>query len=167
MSSTASAKAFDELTAAKWVPAYPQPNLLSPSAVGEAGGSGGGSGGGSNGGNRGSGGGGEGDTDCMGTTNDSAPLRRPWPSNEKLRSKPGATHLAPFQPSPYESVMLSVHVALGDTASGQIESYGLPPLSVVLSEQARVQPTSCGHPPSEQVITEKTCEPVAFRAKKL
>ena len=167
-SATASANAFDESTAARWAPVYPQPNLLSPTAVGEAGGSGGASGGGGDGGGGEGKGGGEGEIDWTGTTNDAVPLRRPQPSNEKLRSKPGAAHSAPFQPSPYESVMVSVHVALEDTASGQIESYGLPPLSVVLSEQFRAQPTSHGQPPPEQVITEKAaCVPVAFCPQEL
>ena len=62
-SPTASANEFDESTAARWVPVYPQPNLLSPTAVGEAGGRGGASGGGGKGGGGSGKGGGKGETD--------------------------------------------------------------------------------------------------------
>ena len=85
-------------------------------------------------------GGGDGGWNC--TTKDLAP----WlPSaKEKVCPKPGAAHSAPaFQPSPYESVMSRVHVAPSATANGTLEVYGAPPLSVVPSEQLRLQPTSC------------------------
>ena len=66
-SSTAAIKALVESTAIRWVPAYPQPNLLSPTAVGEAGGSGGSSGsGGDNGGKGGDKGRGGGNGGCAG-----------------------------------------------------------------------------------------------------
>jgi hypothetical protein len=65
-----------------------------------------------------------------------------------LCPKPGAAHIAPFQPSPYESVMLNVHVAPSATDKGvpliSLEGYGAPPLRVVPSEQLRLQPTSLG-----------------------
>jgi hypothetical protein len=70
--------------------------------------------------------------------------------------KPGAEHSAPFQPSPYESVMSRVHVAPAATANGKLEAYGAPPISVVPSEQLRLQPTSLGYEPPEHVITEDT-----------
>jgi len=92
------------------------------------------------GGGGGSGGGVGGDWNC--TTKDSVPWL-PF-ANEKLCPKPGAAHSAPFQPSPYESVMLSVHVAPRATANGALEVYGAPPLSVVPSAQLRLQPTSRG-----------------------
>ena len=50
--------------------------------------------------------------------------------------------------------MLRAHVAPSATASGTLEGYGAPPLSVVLSEQLRLQPTSFGCDPLEQVIAE-------------
>jgi len=80
----------------------------------------------------------------------------PWlpPAKEKVCPKPGADHSAPFQPSPYESVMSRVHVAPSATANGTLEVYGAPPLSVVPSEQLRPQPTSLGYDPLEQVIVE-------------
>eukprot|EP00964_Phaeocystis_antarctica_P050412 scaffold29276_cov81-Phaeocystis_antarctica.AAC.1 len=52
--------------------------------------------------------------------------------------------------------MLSVHVAPSATANGELKVYGAPPLSVVPSEQLRLQPTSPCHDPPEQVIAEKT-----------
>ena len=81
----------------------------------------------------------------------------PWPpfAKEKLCPKPGAFHSFPFQPSPYESVIFRVHVAPSATANGMLEVYGAPPLSVVSSEQLRLQPTSPGYPPPEQVIAEE------------
>ena len=75
-------------------------------------------------------------------------------ANEKSCPKPGADHSAPFQPSPYESVMSRVHVAPSATANGTLEVYGAPPLSVVPSEQLRLQPTSLAHDPLEQAIVE-------------
>ena len=101
--------------------------------------------------------GGAGGWNC--TTKDPVP-ERPF-SKEKLCPKPGAAHFAPFQPSPYESVMSRVHVAPCATANGMLEVYGAPlgraVLSVVPSEQLRLQPTSSGYSPLEQVIAEVTC----------
>ena len=51
--------------------------------------------------------------------------------------------------------MLSVHVAPSATANGTLEVYGAPPLSVVPSEQLRLQTTSSGYVPPEQVIAEE------------
>ena len=87
------------------------------------------------------------------TTKDSLPCLVPL-AKEKVCPKPGADHSAPFQPSPYESVMSRVHVAPSATANGTLEVYGAPPLSVVPSEQLRLQPTSPGYDPLEQVIVE-------------
>ena len=108
------------------------------------------------GGDGGDGGGGEGDAagwNC--TTKDLVP-RSPF-AKEKVCPKPGAAHSFPFQPSPYESVIFRVHVAPRATANGALEvfPYGAPPLSVVPSEQLRLQPTSSGHDPPEQVIAEE------------
>ena len=50
--------------------------------------------------------------------------------------------------------MSRVHVAPSATANGTLEVYGAPPLSVVPSEQLRLQPTSLGYDPLEQVIVE-------------
>eukprot|EP00964_Phaeocystis_antarctica_P081051 scaffold50673_cov51-Phaeocystis_antarctica.AAC.1 len=106
----------------------------------------------------GSGGGGDGGAgggwNC--TTKDSSP-ERPL-AKEKFCSKPGAAHSAPSQPSPYESVMLRVHVAPSATVNGTSEVYGAPPLSVVPSEQLRLQTTSSGYDPPEQVIAEEMVE---------
>ena len=76
-------------------------------------------------------------------------------AKEKVCPKPGADHSAPFQPSPYESVMSRVHIAPSATVSGTLEVYGAPPLSVVSSEQLRLQPTSLGYDPLEQTIVEE------------
>ena len=51
--------------------------------------------------------------------------------------------------------MSRVHVAPSATANGELEVYGAPPLSVVPSEQVRLQPTSPGYDPLEQVIAEE------------
>ena len=51
--------------------------------------------------------------------------------------------------------MLRVHVAPSATANGTLEVYGAPPLSVVPSEQLRLQATSLGYDPLEQVIIEE------------
>ena len=51
--------------------------------------------------------------------------------------------------------MLSVQSALSATANGKLEAYGAPSLSVVPSEQLRLQPTSPGYEPPEQVIIEE------------
>jgi len=107
---------------------------------GEVGGDGGG----------GEGGGEDGDWNC--TTKDVAPSL-PY-AREKVCLKPGADHSAPFQPSPQESVMSRVHVAPSATANGTLEVYGAPPLSVVPSEQLRLQPTSPAYLPLEQAIVE-------------
>ena len=120
---------------------------------GGGGGEGFGGGGGCEGGEGGEGGesGGLGGWNC--TTKDLFP----WsPSaKNKLCPKPGAAHSAPFQPSPYSSVMSRVHVAPSATANGTLEVYGAHSLSVVPSEQMRLQPTSSGSSPSEQVIAEE------------
>ena len=104
----------------------------------------GGGGLGDDGGGNGSESGGDGDDagGWNGTTKDVVP----WTpmGREKACPKPGAAHSAPFQPSPYESVISRVHVAPASTASGTLEVYGAPPLRVVPSEQPRLQPTSCG-----------------------
>eukprot|EP00964_Phaeocystis_antarctica_P099762 scaffold65557_cov49-Phaeocystis_antarctica.AAC.2 len=107
-------------------------------------------------GGEGGGVGGEGGVGWNCTTKDLVP----WPplAKEKLCPKPGAAHSFPFQPSPYESVMSRVHVAPSATANGKLEVYGAPPLSVVSSEQLRLQPTSLCHDPPEQVIAEKMVE---------
>jgi len=100
---------------------------------GESGGDGGDGGGGG-------GGGGDGGWNC--TTKDLVPCSPP--AKEKVCPKPGADHSAPFQPSPYESVMSRMHVAPSATANGTLEVYCAPPLSVMSSEQLRLQPTSLG-----------------------
>jgi len=121
---------------------------------GEDGGGGGDSGGdGGDGGDDGDGGGDGGDGGWSSTIKDSVPCLGPL-AKEKVCPKPGADHSAPFQPSPYESVMSRVHVAPSATANGTLEVYGAPPLSVVPSEQLRLQPTSLGYDPLEQVIVE-------------
>eukprot|EP00964_Phaeocystis_antarctica_P109428 scaffold73890_cov61-Phaeocystis_antarctica.AAC.4 len=86
------------------------------------------------------GGGGGGDGGWICTTKDLVP----WLPSAKRKPcpKPGAAHSAPFQPSPYESVMSRVHVAPSATTNGMLEAYGAPPLSVVSSEQLRLQPIS-------------------------
>ena len=117
------------------------------------GGSGGDGGDGGDGGSDGGDGGDGGGWNC--TTKDSC-LSLPS-SKENFCPKPGAAHSAPFQPSPYESVMLRVHVAPSATASGTLEVYGAPPLSVVPSEQLRLQPTSASYLPAEQAIVEDKC----------
>ena len=116
-------------------PTIAQPEPLTRVAVGRLGGEGGGLG---DGGGEGGGLGGGGGWDC--TTKDLVPCL-PF-AREKLCPKPGAAHSAPFQPSPYESVISRTHVAPSATANGELEVYGLPPLSVVPSEQVRLQPTS-------------------------
>eukprot|EP00964_Phaeocystis_antarctica_P045332 scaffold26085_cov34-Phaeocystis_antarctica.AAC.1 len=51
--------------------------------------------------------------------------------------------------------MSSLHVAPSATTNGSLEVYGAPPLSVVSSEQLRLQPTSSRYNPLEQVIAEE------------
>ena len=51
--------------------------------------------------------------------------------------------------------MFRVHTAPSATANGTLEVYGAPPLCVVSSEQLRLQPTSLGYDPPEQVIAEE------------
>ena len=102
------------------------------------------------GGDGGDGGGGEGDAagwNC--TTKDLVP-RSPF-AKEKVCPKPGAAHSAPFQPSPASNspstlFMSRVHVAPSAATNGELEAspYGAPPLSVVPSEQLRLQRTSSG-----------------------
>ena len=111
--------------------------------------------GGDDGGEGGEGGEGGGDSGWNCTTKDLVPCLGPL-AKEKLCPKPGAAHSAPFQPSPYESVITRVHVAPSATANGALEVYGAPPLSVVSSEQLRLQSTSSGYDPLEQVIAELT-----------
>ena len=144
------------------------------------GGEGGGGEGGGGVGGRGVGGGGlggdgdgvsdGGDGDWNGTTNDPVPWL-PLAKEQVCPEKPGADHSAPFQPSPHVSrttqlpcasrtthlprIMSRVHVAPSATANGTLEAYGAPPLSVVPSEQLRLQPTSVGYDPLEQVIAEE------------
>ena len=79
-------------------------------------------------------------------------------SKAKFCPKPGAAHSAPSQPFPNASVISRVHVAPSATANGTLEVYGTPPLRVVSSEQLRLQPTSCGYDPPEQVIAEEMIE---------
>ena len=131
----------------------PAPYSDSEGGGGEDGGGGDSDKGGEGGGSGGSEGG-DGGWNC--TTKDFAPCL-PF-AREKLCPKPGAAHSAPFQPSPYESVMSRVHVAPSATANGELDVYGLPPLSVVPSEQVRLQPTSDCHDPPEQVIAEEIVE---------
>eukprot|EP00964_Phaeocystis_antarctica_P021387 scaffold11859_cov62-Phaeocystis_antarctica.AAC.2 len=54
--------------------------------------------------------------------------------------------------------MLSVHVAPSATTNGKLEVYGAPPLSVMSPAQLRLQPTSFGYDPLEQVIAEEMVE---------
>ena len=54
--------------------------------------------------------------------------------------------------------MSRMHVAPSATVNGKLEVYGAPPLSVVPSEQLRLQPTSSGYDPLEQVIAEEMVE---------
>ena len=75
--------------------------------------------GGGDGGDGGDGGEAGGEDGCSDTTKDSVP-RRP-PAKEKLCPKPGASHRAPFQPSPYVSRMSRVHVAPIVTAKAELE----------------------------------------------
>eukprot|EP00964_Phaeocystis_antarctica_P028795 scaffold16235_cov50-Phaeocystis_antarctica.AAC.4 len=119
---------------------------------GESGGDGGDGGDGGGGGGCGGEGGDDGGWNC--TTKDPVLCLGPL-AKENLCPKPGAAHSAPFQPSAYESVMFRVHVAPSTTANGTLEVYGAPPLSVVSSEQLRLQPTSFGYDPPEQVIAEE------------
>ena len=51
-----------------------------------------------------------------------------------------------------------MHVAPSTTTNGKLEVYGAPPLSVVSSAQLRLQPTSFGYDPPEQVIAEEMVE---------
>jgi uncharacterized membrane protein YgcG len=90
-----------------------------------------------------------------------APRRTSWDQSakEKVCPKPGADHSAPFQSfQPPKSVMSRVHVAPTATVSGTLKLYGTPALSMVPSEQLRLQPTLLGNNPLEQVITEEMVE---------
>ena len=71
------------------------------------------------GGGSGGGEGGAGGWNC--TTKDAVPCFGPA-ANEKLCPNLGAAHSFPLQPSPYESVMSSVHVAPSAAASGKLEA---------------------------------------------
>ena len=94
-------------------------------------------------GDGGGGDGGDGGAVCWNCTTKNLVPCLPF-AKEKVCPKPGAAHSFPFQPSPYESVIFRVHVAPRATANGALEvfPYGAPPLSVVPSEQLRLQPTS-------------------------
>ena len=70
-------------------------------------------------------------------------------------AKPGAVQVAPFHPSPPESLMLSVHVDPASTAIGDTEAYGAPPRRVVPSEHDKTQPTSAGREPAVQATSDK------------
>eukprot|EP00964_Phaeocystis_antarctica_P090946 scaffold58258_cov62-Phaeocystis_antarctica.AAC.2 len=100
------------------------------------------------------GGGGAGGWNC--TTKDLVPWS-PFAKEKLCPIKPGAAHSAPLQPSsahpgeyeyveqsPAVSVMSRVHVAPSATSNGELEAYGAPPLSVVLSVQLRLQATFSG-----------------------
>ena len=85
----------------------------------------GGGGGGGDGGDGGDGGGGGGDGF---TTKDTVSCRtcrgeypKPGYAKEKVCPKLGAAHCAPFQPSPYESLMVRAHVAPIVTAKGELD----------------------------------------------
>eukprot|EP00964_Phaeocystis_antarctica_P083940 scaffold52861_cov74-Phaeocystis_antarctica.AAC.1 len=54
--------------------------------------------------------------------------------------------------------MFREHVAPSATANGKLEVYGAPPLSALPSEQLRLQLTSPGYCPPEQVIAEEMVE---------
>ena len=54
--------------------------------------------------------------------------------------------------------MSRVHVAPSATANSELEVCGAPPLNVVPSEQARLQPTAPANDPREQVIAEEMIE---------
>ena len=124
---------------------------------GGAGGDGGDGGDGGGGGGDGGGGGGDGGDGGDGGWSCTTKDLVPWPpfAKENLCPKPGAAHSFPLQPSPYESVIFRVHVAPSATANGMLEVYGAPPLSVVSSEHLKLQPTSLGSDPPEQVIAEE------------
>ena len=126
---------------------------------GKGGGGGEGDGGGGDGGEGGEDGGDGGDGGWNCTTKDLVSVLGPL-SKEKLCPKPGAAHSAPFQPSDHWSSMIRVHVAPSATANGTLEVYGAPlgraALSVVPSEQLRLQLTSLPYKPLEQAIAEVT-----------
>ena len=63
---------------------------------------------------------------------------------------PKPDHVAPFQPSPHESVAVSVQNVLAVTVSEPVK--GLPPESVVPSLHMSDQPTSPGYEPPDTVI---------------
>eukprot|EP00964_Phaeocystis_antarctica_P066381 scaffold40102_cov54-Phaeocystis_antarctica.AAC.6 len=136
-----------------WTAAFREAVLVKVPGGGDGGNGGGGGecGGAGGGGGEGGEGGEGGGWNC--TTKDLVPCLGPF-SKAKFCPKPGAAHSAPSQPFPYESVISRVHVAPSATANGWLEVYGAPPLSVVLSEQLRLQPTSLGYDPPEQVIAE-------------
>ena len=72
------------------------------------------------------------------TTKDSLPCLVPL-AKAKVFPKPGAAHSARFQPSPYASAMIRVHVAPSATANGTPALYGAPPSAAAPSEQLRLQ----------------------------
>ena len=65
---------------------------------------------------------------------------------------PRPTHVAPFQPSPNESVIVSVHVVEPITMPLTNPEKGLPPESTAPLLQESTQPTSPGYMPPDTVI---------------
>ena len=72
-----------------------------------------------------------------------------------VKVSPKADHAWPFQPSPYVSVIVSVHVAAMATAM-TVLAYGEPPESVVPSLHERSQATSLANKPREIVTCEES-----------
>ena len=72
-----------------------------------------------------------------------------------VKVSPKADHALPFQPSPYVSVIVSVHVAAIATAM-TVLAYGEPPESVVPSLHERSQATSPAYEPRETVTCEES-----------
>ena len=79
----------------------------------------------------------------------------PEPDNsEKVWSKPD--HVAPFQPSPHESVIVRVHVVRPTSTPLTHPEKGLPPVSAVPPLHESDQLTSLGYDPPDTVII---CDP--------
>ena len=70
--------------------------------------------------------------------------------DDSVNVVPRPIHVAPFHPSPHESVADRVHIVPIDVASGP--ENGLPPESDEPSAHESVQPTSVGYEPPETVI---------------
>ena len=70
--------------------------------------------------------------------------------DDNVNVVPRPIHVAPFQPSPHESIADRVHIVPIDVASAP--ENGLPPESVMPSEQESVQLTSVGNEPPLTVI---------------